>query len=135
MVEWAQSDNNSGREFSMYIFEVLSDCHLTNEQLMKYKDSFMNIFAKTLTDRNINVKVASLKATTAFLTSVDDSDMALSYVEIIPHLLNTVVDALKEKEEQGRQALESMIDLTNTHPEMFKSTTNQLVNVISQIMS
>ena len=31
LVEWAQSDNNSGRQFSMYVFEVLSDCHLTPE--------------------------------------------------------------------------------------------------------
>jgi hypothetical protein len=31
LVEWASSDNSIGRQFSMYIFEVLSDCHLTPE--------------------------------------------------------------------------------------------------------
>ena len=118
----------------MYIFEVVSDCHLTHEQMIKYKDSFMNIFAKTLTDRDIQVKVASLKATTAFLTSVDDSELALQYIEIIPHLLNTVVEALQTNEEQGKMALESMIDLTNTHPEIFKNMTSKLVNVFSQVM-
>lgn len=59
----------------------------------------MNIFAKSLTDRDVQVKVAALKATTAFLTSLDDSDMVLTYSEIIPHLLNTVVDALKTNED------------------------------------
>lgn len=118
----------------MYIFEVVSDCHLTHEQIISYKDSFMNIFAKTLTDRDIHVKVASLKATTAFLTSIDDSDLALQYVEIIPHMLNTVVEALQTNEEQGKMAIESMIDLTNTHPEIFKNMTAKLVNVFSQVM-
>jgi len=78
----------------MYIFEVVSDCHLSNEQILAYKDSFMNIFAKTLSDRDLHVKVASLKATTAFLTSVDDSDVAMQYAGIIPAMLNTVVEAL-----------------------------------------
>jgi hypothetical protein len=32
-------------------------------------------------------------------------------------------------------ALESMNELTNIHPEIWKNTTNQLVNVISQVMS
>jgi hypothetical protein len=53
MVEWASSDNNVGRQFSMYIFEVISDYHLTPEQISTHKDSFMKIFAQTLTDRDI----------------------------------------------------------------------------------
>ena len=134
LVDWAQSDNNNGREFSMYVFEVLSDCHLSTEQLTTYKDSFMNIFAKSLTDREMSVRVAALKATTAFLTSIEDSDIVLQFIEVIPQLLSTVVEALKTNEDQGKNALESMVELTNTHPEIWKNTTNQLVNVISQVM-
>lgn len=108
----------------MYLFEVLSDCHLTPEQLTSYKDSFMSIFAKSFTDREVSVRVSALKATTSFLTSIDDSDIVLSYIGIIPQILNTVVEALKENEEQGRQALESMIELTNIYPEIWKNSTN-----------
>lgn len=89
---------------------------------MAYKDSFMNIFAKSLNDREITVKVAALKATTAFLTSIDDSELVLSYKDVIPHLLNTVVEALQTNEDQGKQALESMVELTNIHPEIWKSS-------------
>jgi hypothetical protein len=118
----------------MYIFEVVSDCHLSPEQLVTYKDSFMKIFAQSLTDREISVKVAALKATSAFLTSIDDQEMVVQYIDIIPHLLNTIVEALKSSEDQGKQALESMIELTNIHPEIWKNSTNLLINVISQIM-
>ena len=31
LVEWAQTESTTGRQFSMYVFEVLSDCHLTPE--------------------------------------------------------------------------------------------------------
>jgi hypothetical protein len=34
----------------------------------------MTIFSKSLTDRETRVRVAALKATTSFLTSIDDSD-------------------------------------------------------------
>ena len=61
--------------------------------------------------------------------------MVMAYQGIIPQILNTVVDALKENEEQGRLALESMNELTNIHPEIWRNATNQLVNVVSQVMT
>jgi len=118
----------------MYLFEVVSDYHLTSEQLTAYKDSFMTIFAKSLTDKELLVRVAALKATISFLTSIEDTDIVMSFQGIIPQILNTVVESLKENEEQGRQALESMQDLTTACPEIWKQTTPQLVNVISQVM-
>jgi hypothetical protein len=89
-----------------------------------YKDSFMKIFLKCLNDREVNVRVSALKATTAFLTSIDDSDIVLSYIDVMPQLLNTVVEALKTSEDQGKQSLESMIELTNVHSEIWKKTTS-----------
>ena len=59
----------------------------------------MTIFAKCFSDREMQVRVAALRATTAFLTSIDDSDIVLSYIEVMPQLLNTVVEALKNNEE------------------------------------
>jgi len=104
----------------MYLFEVLADCHLAPEQITLYKDSFMTIFSKSLTDREVTVRVAALKATISFLTSIDDTDVVMQYQGVVPQILNTVVEALKENEDQGRLALESMIELTNTCPEIWK---------------
>lgn len=75
--------------------------------------------------------MAALKATTAFLTSIDDSDLVMNYQGVIPQMLNTVVDSLKEDEGEGRQALQSMNDLTSVHPEIWKNSTALLVNVVS----
>jgi len=135
MVGWASSEVSNGRQFAMYLFEVLSDCHLSNQQLTTYKDNFMTIFSTSLSDKDLLVRVAALKATISFLTSIDDSDIILGFQGIVPPILNTVVESLKENEEQGRQALESMQELTNSCPELWRQSTTQLVNVISQVMA
>jgi hypothetical protein len=77
MVQWANSEIVNGRQFAMYLFEVVSDCHLTPEQITAYKDNFMSVFSKSLTDAEVNVRVAALKATISFLTSIDDTDTVM----------------------------------------------------------
>lgn len=47
IIDWSKLDNQTGRVFSMYVFEVLADCHLTPEQLSLYKDSFLGIFTSS----------------------------------------------------------------------------------------
>lgn len=131
LVDWASNESSNGRQFAMYLFEVVSDCHLSSDQLTAFKESFMAIFTKSLTDKEVAVRVAALKATISFLTSIEDTDIVMGFQVIIPQILNTVVESLKENEEQGRQALESMQDLTSACPEIWKQATPQLVNVIS----
>lgn len=52
----------------------------------------------------------------------------------MPKILNTVVEALKADETQGKLALESMVDLTRTHPSCWKDTSADLVNIISDVV-
>jgi hypothetical protein len=44
----------------------------------------------------------------------------MGFAPILPALLGTMVEALKADEDQGRVALESMAELTGTHPEIWK---------------
>jgi hypothetical protein len=134
LVNWASSEVTNGRLLAMYLFEVVSDCHLSPEQISAYKDSFMTVFAKSLADKEVTVRVGALKATISFLTSIDDTDTVMQYQGIIPQILSVVVEALKENEDQGRLALESMQELTNSFPEIWKQAAAQLVNVISQVI-
>lgn len=74
----------NGRQFAMYLLEVLADCHLAPEQITSFKDSFMGLFGKSLVDREITVRVAALKATISFLTSIDDTDVVMQYAGVLP---------------------------------------------------
>ena len=122
LVQWATNENPACRQFTMYLFEIVAECHLTPEQLTTYRQSFMTIFVKSLQDPAVNVRVAALKATISFLTSLDDTDIVMQFADVVPQILSTMVEALKENEDQGRLALESMIELTNNCPELWKKS-------------
>ena len=78
----------------MYVFEILSECHLTPEQLSKYTDSFYQIFEKTLQENDIKVKVAAVKATTTFLTSITEEAIVNGFRPLMQPILNIMVEAL-----------------------------------------
>ena len=119
----------------MYVFEILSEMHLTSEELSASKDQFQQIFDSALQDSEILVRVAALKAVSAFIGGIDDSAIALTFSPVLPHLLNVIVEALNEDEDQGRQALESLDELTRAHPECWKTETSKLITVITQVVS
>ncbi len=79
------------------------------------------------------VRVAALKAISAFVSGIDDSSVALEFSAILPMLLDVIVEALHQDEDQGRQALESLGELTSAHPECWKNETVKLLNVTSQV--
>ena len=117
----------------MYVFEILSEMHLTSQELSDAKGQFMQIFERALQDSEITVRVAALKAISAFISGIDDSSVALEFAPVLSLLLNVIVESLQQDEDQGRQALESLCELTSAHPECWKSETSKLLNVTSQV--
>jgi hypothetical protein len=89
----------------------------------------MQIFERALQDTEITVKVAALKAISAFISGIDDSTVALEFSPVLPMLLDVIIEALQADEDQGRNALESLCELTSAHPECWKSATSKLLNV------
>jgi len=73
LVQWAQSDDTVSKQFAMYVFERQAECHLPLDQLKTHKDSFYQIFEKSLQDSEIKVRVAALRATSAFLMSLEEN--------------------------------------------------------------
>jgi len=60
------------RQFAMYAFEVMSEVNLSEEELQSAKAQFMAIFEKCLADPQVSVRVAALKAITAFFNGITD---------------------------------------------------------------
>jgi hypothetical protein len=63
----------------MYIFELLAEYHLPQEQIVHNSQQFIELFTGCLKDPSIVVKVAALKAITSFLCSIDDESTVLKY--------------------------------------------------------
>lgn len=56
------------------------------------------MFTSTLSDENIEIKVAALKAISIFLSSIDDESEVLKYKGIMEGLLDVVIGVMKEDE-------------------------------------
>ena len=133
--EWAQTADAVAKQFALYVFEILSECHLTAAQLASHQAGFHSIFEQALQDADMKVKVAALKATVSFLSSIEDEAVVNSFRPLMAPILNIMVEALKSDETQGKLALESMVELTKAHPQAWKDTAAQLIVIVSQIIT
>ena len=79
----------------MYIFELLAEYHLPQDQIVQNSDQFLQLFTGCLQDSNMTVKVAALKATTSFLGSIDDESTVMKYQPTMDGLLEIVIEVLR----------------------------------------
>jgi hypothetical protein len=122
------------KEFAMYMFELLAEYHLPQDLIVSNQDSFMQLFSHSMEDTNPRVRVATLKALTSFITSIEDEELVMKYQAMMGNLLNIVIEVLKTDEEQGRQSLTSLIDLTQSYADIWQGCKEQLLFVCSEIM-
>ncbi|CDW84107.1 importin beta- [Stylonychia lemnae] len=132
----SQDQDNSSvkKEYAMHIFEVLAEYHLPQEEIVQNSNQFMQLFLDCLKDSSISVKVAALKAITSFLGSIDDESAVLKYQDLMDGILDVVIEVLRSDEDKGKASLESMIELTQSHGEIWTKVAEKLLFVISQII-
>lgn len=58
----------------------------------------------------------------------------LKYKSLSQKLLNVVIEVMKQDETQGQASLEFMIELTQTHPDIWADSVNELIFVIAEVM-
>ena len=132
--EGSKEEITKRKQFAMYNFEILSEFHLSQELIVEHSNQFLELFTQTLQEDNIETKVASLKAITVFLSSIDDEEVVLKYKQIMAGLLDVVIVVMKEDETQGQASLEAMIELTSTHGDIWGDSIQKLIFVISEVI-
>jgi len=141
LVEWAQSADVKSKQFALYTFEKMTECHLTQEQLTAHKDGFYSIFEQNMREtEKIETRVAALKATACFLQSLGDEQILATFKSLQKPMLAIIVDSFKAGEEHGCQALEKFVDLTQMHPQFWKDAQpdagkEEVLSMIVQIIS
>lgn len=101
-----------GKQFAMYVFELLAEYHLPQEQKVQNQQNFMQLFTHCLNDQDVRVKVATLKALTSFLTSFDEEEDVMKYKGIMGSIIDLVILVLQTNEDEGKASLQSLIELT-----------------------
>lgn len=127
-------ENVKRKQFAMYNFEILSEYHLSQEHIVGHSGEFLELFTATLQENDGAIKVAALKAITAFLSSIDDTEVVIKYKGMMDNLLDVVTSVMQADETQGQASLESMIELTQSHGDVWADCMPKLIHVVSQVM-
>ena len=107
------------------------------EQVSSHAKSFLTVFANNLKDSEpIQVRVAAMKASVAYITSAaDDQSVLKEFQGLKDAMIAAVVDGLKQDEDVGKVALEALVDLTQQVPTYFQGeeTVAFLTKVVGDI--
>ena len=95
MNEGSEQEVVKRKQFAMYNFEILAEYHLSQELIVENSKDFISLFSISLEDPHILIKVASLKAISSFLSTIDDEDVVLKYKSLTDKLLSVVIEVMK----------------------------------------
>lgn len=95
MNEGSEQEVVKRKQFAMYNFEILAEYHLSQELIVENSKDFISLFSNSLEDPHILIKVASLKAISSFLSTIDDEDVVLKYKSLTDKLLSVVIEVMK----------------------------------------
>jgi hypothetical protein len=135
IIEYSENDSWSSRELAMFMLEIIAEIPVFNNLVKLYSDSFNTIFSKGLDDSVLKVKIAALKATWNFISFLNNKEIVWKFMNLIDIIIETVLEALENDEKEGRLSLESLIDIAEYHPELFKNVCSRLVTLISKIVA
>ena len=118
----------------MYMFDLLSEFHMTQEQMESSHDDFMQMFSKALQDKQTRVRTATFKALTKYLIMLEEEELVLKFAPNMNTLLDIVVEVIRADEGQGKESLEALIELTSMYGEIWSQSCEKLIFVSSEIM-
>ena len=94
-----------GKVVAMYMFDLLSEFHMTQKQMKSSHADFMQVFSAALQDKQTRVRTATFKAMTKHLTMLEDEELVMKFAQNMSNLLDIVVEVIKADEDQGKQSL------------------------------
>lgn len=90
------------------------------EHLVKFKAELSGIFGQTLRNQSLEIKLASLQATSNFLQMADRKDVK-AFLPLLPLMVQVITDALKADDETVLEdALVEFNELAEMEPAFFK---------------
>lgn len=135
LVKICQSTDPKMRMFGLICFETLIGGHLESGVLASFTSSFLAIFSQLLTGPEVSIRTQAVKTISGFLCAIEDRTILLSASEVIKSLVETMVETLKNSEDDGKVALESLTNLTEKEPSIWDKYLSDIFVICSQIIT
>ncbi|KAL8008700.1 putative importin beta family [Plasmopara halstedii] len=118
-------------------FDLLAKlAEYVGDVLAPHKENFLTLFTNALNDGNGEVQIASLKAASAFLLTLEDKQELLAFTIIIPPMLR-IIEALVNAGEEAtfREVLSSLVQIAETHPKFFRTLLDDVARAMVFVCS
>lgn len=120
MLELAKSAVSYERESALYIFSLLTD-YVDATVFNQYLPALKSAFHAGLSDADISVQIAGLRACCSLLNMLDTNECQ-RFVDLIPLMLRPVQQSIeKGDEDDARSSIELLIDVVETEPKFWKN--------------
>lgn len=120
MLELSKSSVSYERESALYIFSLLTD-YVDAAIFQQYLPALKNAFHAGLSDADISVQIAGLRACCSLLNMLDTNECQ-KFVDLIPLMLSPVQRSIESgDEDDARSSIELLIDVVETEPKFWKN--------------
>ena len=129
------SDSTNIKLTLMYLIEIICEFAFNDDAMLLENSTVLEqIFQRGLEDEDNEVRVASFKTLTIFLSSINDESLVKKFESVLAILLTKCIEAIKYDQESGKVALESLNDLIEIHPKFIKPIMPDLLRIFGEIM-
>ncbi|POM61960.1 Importin-like protein, partial [Phytophthora palmivora] len=104
--------------------------------LAPHKESFLTLFTNSLNDANGEVQIASLKAASAFLLTLEDKQELSAFAIIIGPMLRIIEVLVNSGDEVAfREVLSALVQIAEVHPKFFRNSLDDVARAMIFVCS
>lgn len=134
LFELSRSATSHERECALNIFSQLAEL-LDQKVFAPHLATLKAAFYTGLTDSDISVQLAALRATCTLLNLID-SNMCINFVDLVPHMLQPVKETISSGDlESARSAIELLVDVVENEPKFWKKDLSSVCQLMLEVAS
>lgn len=126
------------RQFAIFLLDSTADLNLIKEELIQISiEDFKVLFSKGLEDPDAKVRILTLKATTTMLNTIKNKSLVMEFACLSRQIIDSLIYCLQNDEDgsKAKSCLETLGDLTEIHPKLWKNELEPFLQVICKILN
>uniref|UniRef100_M4B1E7 IPO4/5-like TPR repeats domain-containing protein n=1 Tax=Hyaloperonospora arabidopsidis (strain Emoy2) TaxID=559515 RepID=M4B1E7_HYAAE len=128
---------NSDAQLRVTALDLLAKlAEYAGDLLAPHKTSFLTLFTTALNDSDSDVQIASVKAASAFLLTLEDKQELMAFTVVVAPMLR-IIEALVQTGDQlaFREVLSALVQIAEVHPKFFRDALNDVARAMIFICS
>lgn len=119
----------------MYFIEVLCDFCFDEDYLKQSSAYLVQLFEKYISDSDIAVTIAAVKATITFISNIEEKNFVKKFASILPFIIQNLITAIKQEDTDSAISFISCLEnLIESHPSFVKPVIEDILFTLTEIL-